>query len=99
MDANEAVVFPQDLSALSLDELTALQTRALAEFDTLAGNEAIDEAGVTRLETLAGGIEAVEAAVVSARSQTRAASGRSRSARLWRPRASRGASHLASSAS
>lgn len=77
MDANEAVVFPQDLSALSLDELTALQTRALAEFDTLAGNEAIDEAGVTRLETLAGGIEAVEAAVVSARSQTRAASGRS----------------------
>lgn len=79
MDKNETVVFPEDLSTLSSDELTALKTAALAEFDTLAATEDIDDAGVQRLEVLAGGIEGVSAAIaataqtVAARSRTVAA--------------------------
>lgn len=63
MDANEAVVFPEDLTSLSLDELTALSSRALAQFDALAANENIDEDGVSQLEELAAGIEKVTAAI------------------------------------
>jgi hypothetical protein len=62
-DTNGAVVFPENLSALSADELTALRTSALTEFDTLAANDSIDDAGVERLETLATGIEGVTTAL------------------------------------
>jgi hypothetical protein len=65
VDAPEVVVFPEDLSTLSLAELTALQTRALTQFDALAANENIDDAGVEQLESLAAGIEQVVAAINS----------------------------------
>lgn len=67
MDANEAVVFPEDLSALSAAELTTLQQRALAQFDALAADEDIDDAGVEQLEKLAAGIEGVTAAINTAK--------------------------------
>lgn len=67
MDENETVVFPEDLSSLSLDELTALNAKALTAFDTLAGDDNIDEAGVAQLEILADGIEKVTAAINTAR--------------------------------
>lgn len=67
MDANEAVVFPEDLSALSAAELTTLQQRALAEFDALAADEGIDDDGVARLETLVSGIETVTTAINTAK--------------------------------
>lgn len=67
MDANEAVVFPEDLNTLSLDELTALSSRALAQFDTLAADEKIDDEGVTKLTELATGIEQVTAAINNTR--------------------------------
>jgi hypothetical protein len=60
-DTNGAVVFPENLSALSADELTALRTGALAEFDALAAQDDIDDAGIARLEVLATGIESVAA--------------------------------------
>lgn len=63
MDANEAVVFPEDLTSLSLDQLTELSSRALAQFDALAADENIDDAGVAKLEELAGDIEKVTAAI------------------------------------
>lgn len=66
MDAHEAVVFPEDLSTLSVSDLTALQKRALAEFDKLASNDDIDDDGVARLESLATGIESVHAAISAA---------------------------------
>lgn len=63
MDRNEAVVFPEDLGTLSLDELRSLQGQALAAFDTLAADENIDDEGVAELENLAGGIERVTTAI------------------------------------
>lgn len=54
---DETVVFPDDLSALSLRELSALSKRAQAEFDALADDDELDDDGVERLETLAVGIE------------------------------------------
>lgn len=63
MDANEAVVFPEDLNTLSLDQLTELSSRALAQFDTLANDDNIDDTGVVRLEELATNIEKVTAAI------------------------------------
>ena len=56
---NEPVAFPQDLSALSLEALNTLETQATQEFDTLAADDNIDDAGVERLTTLANGIETV----------------------------------------
>lgn len=61
MDDKNPVVFPEDLTALKHDELVSLQARANAEFDTLAENDNITDDDVARLETLAGGIEAVTA--------------------------------------
>ena len=76
-EKNEAVVFPEDLSSLSADELTALQATVLAEFDTLSANDEIDDAGVQQLEVLAGQLEslteahaALEASRVAAQSRT-----------------------------
>ena len=63
MDANEAVVFPEDLTSLSLDQLTELSSRALAQFDALANDENIDDEGVAQLEELAANIENVTAAI------------------------------------
>lgn len=77
MDANEAVVFPENLSSLSLDELAALSTQALAEFDTLAENAEIDDDGVARLETLAAGLEGIEAARSALVAKTTSAASRS----------------------
>jgi hypothetical protein len=65
VDAEDAVVFPQDLNALSAEELTALNAAALARFDTLASDDDIDDAGVAELETIATGIENVQAALAS----------------------------------
>jgi len=73
VDPNEAVVFPDDLSALTREQLQSLQTQALAEFDALAENENIDEAGVARLEVLAGGIEALTTAITALDAKTVAA--------------------------
>jgi hypothetical protein len=61
-EKNEAVVFPEDLSTLSVEELTALQTQTLAEFDTLAERDDIDNDGVDRLATLADQLEALQGA-------------------------------------
>jgi hypothetical protein len=63
VDAQDAVVFPQDLNALSVEELTALNAQALARFNALADQEDIDDAGVEELETTAAGIENVTAAL------------------------------------
>ena len=70
MDPNEGVVFPDDLSALTREELQSLQTQALIEFDALAENEAINDAGVARLEVLAGGIEALTTAITALDAKT-----------------------------
>lgn len=75
-DKNETVVFPPDLSALTTDQLEALKTQALAEFDELAGRDDIDDTGIQRLEELADGAEKVSAALhaqVTAQSRTVAA--------------------------
>lgn len=63
MDPNEAVVFPEDLSTLTRDQLMSLQARALAEFDALADDENITDDGVARLEVLASGIESLTTAL------------------------------------
>jgi hypothetical protein len=91
-ETNEAVVFPEDLSALSADELTALQSQVMAEFDALAGDDDIDDAGVTRLETLANGMEqitaahqALEAKSVSAASRTQALAAAKKKVNKLRP--------------
>lgn len=61
MDENEAVVFPQNLSALSVETLSTLETQALTEFDALSDPQTdIDDTGVQRLVVLADGIEAVK---------------------------------------
>jgi hypothetical protein len=74
---NEGAVFPTDLTALSVEELTTLQASTLEEFEALAGNEDIDDEGVAQLETLAGRLEeldgarkALEAKTVAAQSRT-----------------------------
>lgn len=69
MNENGAVAFPANLSALTLDALTDLQTRAFAEFDTLSANPDIDETGVARLSVLADGIEALDAEVAGRRTE------------------------------
>ncbi len=73
MDKNEPVVFPDDLTGLSLADLQSLQTRALAEFDELAGNEEIGDEGVGRLETLATGIDSLTTAIETASTKSVAA--------------------------
>lgn len=78
-EKNEAVVFPEDLSTLSVNDLTALHTQALAEFDGLA-DEDLDDAGVDRLETLAAGLENVSSALETARTAQTEASTRAASA-------------------
>lgn len=67
VDANEAVVFPEDLNTLSLDQLTELSSRALAQFDSLASTAETDEQ-VGALEALAAGIENVTAAINTTKS-------------------------------
>lgn len=66
MGANEAAGFPKDLSALSINELTALQASTLSSFNDLAGIDDIDDAGVAQLETYANQLEALEAAIAVA---------------------------------
>lgn len=61
MNEDEAFALPEDLNGLSHGELTALETQALAEFDALAGDENITDAGLTRLNTLADAVETVRA--------------------------------------
>jgi len=58
---DEAFALPEDLTGLSHGELTALETQALAEFDALAADENITDAGIVRLNALADGVEAVRA--------------------------------------
>ena len=71
MDRSDPVVFPEDLAALSPDEIVSLQTAANAEFDALASDENITDDGVNRLEVLAMGIEAI--ASLAKRNRTAAA--------------------------
>lgn len=61
MNNDTPVVFPEDLAALSSDELVSLQTRANAEFDVLSNVDeaSITDAQITRMEALATGIEAI----------------------------------------
>lgn len=59
MDKDEAVAFPEDISGLSNEELAALETRALSEFDSLAAADDIDGASIARMETIAAGVEGV----------------------------------------
>lgn len=87
VDPNEAVVIPADLSAMTREQLQALQTQALAEFDTLAADENITDDGVARLETLAGGIESLTTALTALPQSTvtagsRAAATRDRVAKM-----------------
>lgn len=87
-DKNEAVVFPPDLSALTAEQLEALKTQALAEFDTLAAQENIDDEGVARLGELAEGAEKVTAALqshVAAESRTVAAANAKERVKKLRP--------------
>jgi len=63
VDENGPVAFPSDLSTLSLDDLRALETRAVAEFNTLADDEDITDEGVDRLTELADGIKSVRATI------------------------------------
>lgn len=79
-EKNEAVVIPEDLTALSADELTALQQKVLAEFDTLAEKEDIDEAGVQRLSTLADGLEAMQSVQQALAAKTTAAAAKTEAA-------------------
>lgn len=79
-EQNEAVVFPEDLTALSADELTALQSQTLAEFTTLADDENIDDDGVARLETLASQLESLDGAHKALASQATAAQSRTEAA-------------------
>jgi len=85
VDENEAVAFPEnlDFSAFSGDELTSFETRATAEFTTLAAREDIDEAGIDRLTELADGIDAARAARESAaKAEAEAATNRDKVAAL-----------------
>lgn len=59
MDAIDPVVFPEDLGALSIEELTSLQARANTTFDVLAANETPSADDVAELERIAAGIEAI----------------------------------------
>lgn len=77
MDPNKTVVFPDDLSALSREQLQQLQASALAEFDTLASDENITDEGVERLETLASGIESLTTAITTLQTATVTAADRS----------------------
>lgn len=79
-EKNKGVVFPEDLSELSADELTALQTQVLAEFDALAENEDIDDEGVEQLATLAGHLEALDGATKALAAKTTAATARTEAA-------------------
>lgn len=76
MDRNEAVVFPEDLGTLSLDELRSLQGQALAAFDAQAADENIDDDGVAQLEELASNIERVTTAINDNQAAAKAAAGR-----------------------
>ena len=60
MDKDEAVAFPEDLNGLSNEELNALESQTLSEFDSLValGDEITDD-GITELEGLATRIEAL----------------------------------------
>jgi hypothetical protein len=59
VDKDEAVAFPEDISGLSNEELAALETRALSEFDSLAATDDIDSAGIERMEAIAAGVEGI----------------------------------------
>jgi hypothetical protein len=63
VNEDEAFALPEDLTGLSHGELTALETQALAEFDALASDENITDAGLTRLNNLADAVEAVRAQI------------------------------------
>lgn len=74
---SEVVAIPEDMSTLKSEELTALQTSVLAEFDTLAANDDINDEGVARLQTLATTLETIKS-----RQDAIAARGTARSAAL-----------------
>lgn len=63
VDEDEALAFPEDLSGLSNEEISALDARAVAEFDSLAANEKISATDLERLTTLADGIETLRSEV------------------------------------
>lgn len=67
MDEREPVAFPDSFSGLTVEALVDLQARALQEFDALAADTDIDDAGVQRLETLATGLESLTTALDQAR--------------------------------
>ncbi len=87
-DKNETVVFPADLSTLTTEQLESLKQQVLAEFDTLAAQEDINDEGVARLEELAEGAEKVTAALatrVAAQSRTVAAASAKERVKKLRP--------------
>lgn len=67
MDSPNPVVFPEDLTKLSVSELTTLANSANAEFDHIGDADDIDDAGLARLEVLAAGLENVAKAIKASR--------------------------------
>ena len=63
MSDTNGVVFPEDLTPLSREDLVSLSNKARAEFDTLANDDNIDDSGVERLEMLFAGIQSVTARI------------------------------------
>ena len=67
MDSPNPVVFPEDLTKLSVSELITLANSANAEFDHIGDADDIDDAGLARLEVLAAGLENVAKAIKASR--------------------------------
>lgn len=73
---NEGAVFPTDLTALSGEDLAALQASTLEEFEALAARDDIDDDGVAQLGTLADRLEALDGASKTLEAQRVAAESR-----------------------
>jgi hypothetical protein len=87
VNEDEAVAFPENLSDLTNEALQALETRALAEFDSLAADQSITHAGIQRLTALADGIDGIRS-VVTARAEAQLAFDTAREAAISRVTAS-----------
>lgn len=61
VDKNEFVVFPENLSGLSDQDLQGLSDKARTEFEMITATDDVDDAGLERLEMLVAGIEGLAA--------------------------------------
>lgn len=65
-EESKGVSFPKDVTSLSIEELTALETQAVAEFNDVTSGD-VDAKKFARAETLANGIESVRTTLAAKR--------------------------------